>query len=73
MADKRLSMVFINDANKKVSISLDGVRDDVTKEQASALMDTIILKNIFATTGGDLKSKESAEIVAKDVVELQVK
>lgn len=73
MADKRLNMVFINDSNKKVSISLDGVRDDVTKEQASTLMDTIILKNIFITSGGELKSKDSAEVVAKDVVELQVK
>lgn len=73
MADKKLSMVFINNANKKITISLDGIRDDVTKEQAAALMDTIISKNIFTSSGGELKAKESAEIVAKDVVELQVK
>lgn len=73
MASKKLTMTFINASGKKVSMSLDGIKDDVTKEQASNLMDTIISKNIFFIAGGDLKAKEAAQIISTDVAVLQVK
>lgn len=73
MADRSLIMGFMNEAGKKVSIRLEEIGDGVTQEQVSLVMDTIIAKNIFDSTGGDLRVKESAQIVSTDVEQLQVK
>ncbi|MCM8709591.1 DUF2922 domain-containing protein [Clostridium sp. SYSU_GA19001] len=71
--DRSLVMSFMNEAGRKVSIRLDGIGDTVTQEQVSLVMDAIIANNIFESTGGDLKVKDSAQIVLKDVEVLQVK
>lgn len=73
MADRSLVMSFMNEAGRKVSIRLDGIADGITQEQVSLAMDSIIASNIFESTGGDLKVKDSAQIVSKDVEVLQVK
>lgn len=73
MADKSLLMSFMNEQGKKVSVKVDGVKEGVTQAEVSAAMDAIIAKNIFKSTGGDLKTKDSAQIVAKNVEKLIVK
>lgn len=73
MADKSLMMSFMNEQGKKVSIKVDGVKDGVTQAEISSVMDTIMAKNIFETTGGDLKIKDSAQIVEKTVEKIAVK
>lgn len=73
MADKSLMMSFMNEQGKKVSIRVDGVKDGVTQAEVSAAMDAILAKNIFETTGGDLKIKDSAQIVEKTVEKIAVK
>ncbi|GLC30806.1 DUF2922 domain-containing protein [Clostridium omnivorum] len=73
MADKSLMMSFMNEQGKKVSIRVDGVKDGVTQAEISAAMDAIIAKNIFETAGGDLKIKDSAQIVEKTVEKIAVK
>ena len=73
MADKTLDMTFLNETGSKASISLPCVKDDITQAEVSAAMDTIIAKNIFSTTGGDLKVKNSAQITERNVTELVVK
>ena len=70
---KQLIMSFLNGSGKKVSISLNSVKDTVTDAQVSAAMDVMISKNIFNTTGGDLKTKDSSHIVDKTSVALIVK
>lgn len=73
MADKSLMMSFMNEQGKKVSIRVDGVKDGVTQAEISAAMDAMLAKNIFETTGGDLKIKDSAQIVEKTVAKIAVK
>jgi hypothetical protein len=73
MPDKSLVMSFMNEEGKKVSIRLDGIKEDITGDAVGLVMDTIISKNIFQTTGGDLKVKDSAQIVSRDVQALEVK
>jgi hypothetical protein len=73
MADKSLLMSFMNDQGKKVSIKVDGIKEGVTQAEVSTAMDTIIAKNIFQSTGGDFKVKDSAQIVEKNVEKLAVK
>ena len=70
---KQLVMSFLNESGKKVSVSLNSVKDTVTEAQVSATMDVMILKNIFNTTGGDLKTKDSAQIIDKNTQALVVK
>jgi hypothetical protein len=73
MPDKSLVMSFMNEEGKKVSLRLDGIKEDITGNAVGLVMDTIIAKNIFQTTGGDLKVKDSAQIVSRDVQALEVK
>ena len=42
-----LTLTFICENGDKSSISIDGVKEDLNKDQVTALMDTIISKNIF--------------------------
>ena len=70
---KTLVMNFLNEAGKKTAVRLNNVKDGVTEAEVSAAMDVIIAKNIFKTTGGDLKNKDSAEITDKSSTELTVK
>lgn len=60
---KTLVMSFLTSGGKKTSISFKNVKDNVEEELVSTAMDTIIEKNIFMTTSGELKSKESAQLV----------
>jgi hypothetical protein len=73
MADKSLVMSFMNEEGKKVSLRLDGIKEDISGDAVALVMDTILAKNIFQTTGGDLKVKDSAQIVSRDVQALEVK
>ena len=49
-----LSMTFLTELGLKSSLSISGVKPTITKDEANALMDTIIAKNIFKTNSGDL-------------------
>lgn len=68
-----LSMVFITEKGSKSSLSISGVKPDLTKAQIDTLMETIISKNVFLTTTGALAAKESAQIVAKTVTKYEMK
>ena len=55
-----LSMTFITSTNVKSTMSISGVKSDLTKEQISALMDKIIEKNIFQPKSGYYTGKSGA-------------
>ena len=73
MADKSLVLGFLNEEGKKVSIRVNGAKETLSQSEISAVMDTIILKNIFQSTGGDLKVKDYADMVDKTVDHIVVK
>lgn len=73
MAEKTLVMTFLNSSGSKASISLPGVRDNVTQEEISAAMDVIIAKNIFQSSGGDLITRQTAQITEKNITTLEVR
>lgn len=60
---KTLRMVFKNAGGSNVTFSLRNPREDITAAEVQGVMDTVISKNIFSSTGGDLTSKVRAEIV----------
>lgn len=70
---KTLQMVFQNQVGKNVSISIGEVKDGITAEEIKNLMQLIVAKNIFESTGGDLTTIMSADIVTRDIQEMSVR
>lgn len=70
---KTLVMNFLNEAGKKTDVRINNVKDDLTEAEAKAAMDLILAKNIFTTSGGELKSKDSAQLIDKSSSEFNVK
>ena len=68
-----LVMSFLNAEGVKSNITVANIKDDLTEVVVSAAMDVIIAKNILSTAGGDLKFKDSAQIVSRDATDLVVK
>lgn len=65
--EKRLEMIFLNAAGKKSKISVDDPRADITPQEVQTVMNDIIARNIFNSTGGDLTAIDSARIVSTDI------
>jgi hypothetical protein len=67
-----LSMVFNTEYGKKITLSINDVKPDITKEQANALMDKIIANDVFLLNSGAIKSKVSSQMVARTVTKFDV-
>ena len=65
----RLLMTFKTSDDKRVSISVDNPREDLTETEIKAAMDTILEKDIFAPNGGSLVSAVSAKVVQTDTTD----
>jgi hypothetical protein len=63
-------MVFLNALNKQVSINLNNPKETLTAAEVQGVMDTVIAKNIFVSSGGELVSKVSARIIDTTTNEL---
>ncbi len=70
---KTLVMNFLNESGKKTAVRVNNVKEDITEAEVKNAMDVILAKNIFTTSGGDLKSKDSAEVTDKNSTDLSVK
>ena len=70
---KTLEMVFQNKAGKNVTMNITAVKDGVTADEVKTLMQLIITKNIFTSSGGDLTAVASASLVSRDVSAFNVK
>ena len=65
-------MTFVNTGGDKISMSIAGVKPGITQTKASALMDTIITKNIFLSKGESLTAKYSAQLTKRAVTKFTV-
>ena len=45
-----LSMTFLTETDQKYSLSISGVKENITDENVSALMDIILANDIFIST-----------------------
>jgi len=64
---KTLRMIFKNAAGKNVSINLPDPDSEITAMEVEAVMDSVVSRNVFDTSGGDIESKVRSEVVARDV------
>lgn len=72
MPEKRLEMTFKNQADGRARISIDNPREDLNDIEIKAVMDNIVAKNLFNTSGGDLVAVVGARIVTTDVQEFEL-
>ena len=63
---KRLLMTFKTTDDKKVSLSVDNPREDITESEIKDAMDLVVSKNIFAPNGADIVSAVDAKVVVTD-------
>ena len=64
--NRKLVMTFKTTDDKKVSLTVDNPREDLTEEEVKTAMELIKEKNIFAPGGADLASLVSAKVVETD-------
>ncbi|TWH49565.1 DUF2922 domain-containing protein [Sporomusa sp. KB1] len=73
MADtntKTLEMIFATESGKEVTVAVKDPKDGLTLAEVQAVMNTIIAKNVFSSTGGDLMSVKEAQIRQLAITEL---
>ena len=63
---KRLLMTFKTTDNKKVSLSVDNPREDITESEIKDAIELVVSKNIFAPNGADIISAVEAKVVVTD-------
>ena len=63
---KRLVMTFKTTDDKKVSLSVDNPREDITESEIKDAMDLVVSKNIFAPNGADIVCAVEAKVVVTD-------
>ncbi|KHD13974.1 DUF2922 domain-containing protein [Clostridium butyricum] len=64
-----LTLTFMTETGKKNSLTISAVKEDVTSEQANALMDNIIANDIFETKNGAYISKVGAKLTERKITE----
>ena len=66
---KKLLMTFKTDEGKKISLSVDDPRPNITEEEIKSAMETIINSGIFTPNGESLIEMLEAKIVETDTIE----
>ena len=71
--DYTLAMTFVNTTGDKASISVSDVKPDISQAEISALMDTILAKDIFLNKGVSLAAKYGAQITERQTTKFDIK
>ncbi|KUO78533.1 MAG: hypothetical protein APF81_18930 [Desulfosporosinus sp. BRH_c37] len=65
--NKVVRLTFTTAGGKTFSITIPDPREDLDKAQAEAVMDTIIQKNVFLTSSGELIGKRDIKVVGTTI------
>lgn len=66
---KKLLMTFKTDEGRKISLSIDDPRPNITEGEIKSAMETIINSGIFTPNGESLIEMLEAKIVETDTIE----
>ncbi|WP_053954696.1 DUF2922 domain-containing protein [Inediibacterium massiliense] len=69
---RRLDMIFKTTEGKTAKISVDHAKENLTKEEIQKAMESIMSKNIFSVSSGELVGVHQAKIVTTEVEEMIV-
>lgn len=72
MIQKSLVMSFKNELEKKVNVTVKDVKESLDNTAINDLMDLIISKGVFETSGGALVQKLDAEIITKETTDIEI-
>ncbi len=72
MDKTKLEMEFLDEADKKFTIRVDKPRIDLTDEEVSTAMASILTHNIFLSGTLDLISASDARIVTTTINKLEI-
>ena len=67
--NKKLVMVFKNEVDKQVSISIDNPKSDITEQEIKTAMDLIVSKNVLKKSNYALVEAVGAKIVNTQTTE----
>lgn len=73
MADtntKTLEMIFATEGGKEVTVAVKDPKDGLALAEVQTVMATIIAKNVFTSTSGDLVTAKEAQIRQLAITEL---
>lgn len=68
-----LTMTFLNSAGDKVSLTISDVKETLTQNDVTALMDAIIANDIFISKGNGLVSKYGAQLTKRQTTKFEIK
>lgn len=69
---KRLVMTFLTGVGRKISISIDDPKENITEAEIVDAMNLIIEKNIFAPYGSELVATVDAKVIVTDTEEFDL-
>ena len=67
-----LSMTFLTSTGEKATMSVSDVKENLTQEEAVALMDAIIANDIFETSKGSFVAKSEAQLTERAVTKFEI-
>ena len=67
-----LSMTFLTSLGEKSTMTISDVKENLTKDEAAALMDAIIANDVFETTKGTLVGKSAAKLTERQVTKFEI-
>lgn len=68
----QLQLNFKNELGRNFRITVDDARENLTDDEIKAAMDTILVKNIFNTSGGNLTAAAGAQLITTTSKEFAV-
>ncbi|MCG0277658.1 MAG: DUF2922 domain-containing protein [Thermanaeromonas sp.] len=69
MVSRRLELIFQNASGRRFTLVLQDPRTDLTSGEVQAVMELILGRNIFTSSGGDLVGIAGARLVSQEVKE----
>ena len=69
---KRLVMTFLTGVGRKISISIDDPKENITEAEIVYAMNLIVEKNIFAPYGSELVATVDAKVIVTDTEEFDL-
>jgi hypothetical protein len=64
--EKRLELLFQNSAGRQVIVPVLEPKPELTNQEIETVMQTILDKNLFNSTGGDLVKKLGARLITRE-------
>lgn len=70
--DKKLELLFTNEADKSVTLTIDAPTYPADPTAINQAMDELIVADVFSSTGGKFVEKRGARFVERIVEEIEL-